>query len=77
MDLGLKDKVVVLTGAAIFKTSLGEVILKQLVEEGSIPIIIQSSEKGFSQIKELQKKEIDVLFYKTEMTNPASIERTL
>ena len=37
MDLGLKDKVVVVTGAAGIEGSIGETIVRHLAKEGAYP----------------------------------------
>jgi len=74
MDLGLKNKVVVITGAAGLKGSIGETILQQLVEEGAIPAIIDRNDRGYEYVAEIQKKGIDALFCKTDVTNPDEIK---
>jgi len=74
MDLGLKGKVVVITGAAGLKGSIGETILQQLAEEGAIPAVIDRNDRGFAYVEELQKKGIDALFCKTDVTNPEQVE---
>ena len=74
MDLGLKGKVVVITGAAGLKGSIGETILQQLAEEGAIPAVIDRNDRGFAYVEELQKKGIDALFCKTDLTNPEQVE---
>ena len=43
MDLELKDKVVVISGAAGIKGSIGETMVRHLVNEGAIPGIIAVS----------------------------------
>ncbi len=47
MDLGLKDKVVVISGAAGKEGSIGETILQNLVNEGAIPAVIDRNDRGF------------------------------
>lgn len=74
MDLGLKGKVVVITGAAGLKGSIGETILQKLAEEGAIPAVIDRNDRGFAYVEELQKKGIDALFCKTDVTNPEQVE---
>jgi len=70
MDLGLKGKVVVITGAAGLKGSIGETMLQQLAQEGAIPAIIDRNDRGFTYAAVLQEKGIDALFCKTDVTNP-------
>ncbi|MGB5387524.1 MAG: short-chain dehydrogenase, partial [Eudoraea sp.] len=45
MDLGLKDKVIVISGAAGMEGSIGETILQNLVYEGAIPAIIDRNDR--------------------------------
>jgi len=77
MDLGLKGKVVVITGAAGLKGSIGETILQQLAEEGAIPAVIDRNDRGFAYVEELQKKGIDALFCKTDVTKPEEVETAI
>jgi len=74
MDLGLKNKVVVISGAAGMKGSIGETILQNLAKEGAIPAIIDRNERAIEYVDEIQKKGIDALFCKTDVTNPKQIE---
>ena len=74
MDLHLKDKVVVVTGAAGIKGSIGETIVQSLATEGAIPIIVCRNDRGYGYEKELQERGIDALFVKTDLTNPEQIE---
>ena len=74
MDLHLKDKVVVVTGAAGIKGSIGETIVQALANEGAIPVIICRNDRGFAYEKELQTKGVDALFVKTDVTKPEQIE---
>jgi L-fucose dehydrogenase len=77
MDLGLKGKVVVITGAAGIKGSIGETILQHLAAEGAIPAVIDRNDRGFGYVEELQKQGIDALFCKTDVTNPVEIENAI
>ena len=74
MDLHLKDKVVVVTGAAGVKGSIGETIVQALAEEGAIPVIVCRNDRGYGYEKALQEKGIDALFVKTDLTKPEQIE---
>lgn len=77
MDLQLKDKVVVVTGAAGIKGSIGETIVQTLANEGAIPVIICRNDRGFAYEKELQDKGVDALFVKTDVTKPEQIEEAI
>ncbi|WP_297798137.1 SDR family oxidoreductase [uncultured Eudoraea sp.] len=74
MDLGLKDKVVVISGAAGMKGSIGETILQSLVNEGAIPAVIDRNDRGAVYVDKIQKNGIDALFCKTDVTDPNQIQ---
>ena len=77
MDLELKDKVVVISGAAGIKGSIGETMVRHLVNEGAIPGIIDRNDRGFEYVEEIQKKGIDATFCKTDVTDPDQIENAV
>jgi L-fucose dehydrogenase len=77
MDLGLKDKVVVISGAAGKEGSIGETILQNLVNEGAIPAVIDRNDRGFDYIEQIRKKGIDAIFCKTDVTNPEQIKKAV
>jgi L-fucose dehydrogenase len=75
MNLGLKDKVIIVSGGA---KGIGEGIVKILAAEGAIPVIIGRSEAD--NMKTLQ--EIDAADGKAgqvvaELTNPAACEKAI
>jgi L-fucose dehydrogenase len=74
MDLGLKDKIVVVTGAAGLKGSIGETIVQALANEGAIPVIVCRNDRGYDYEKELQERGIDSIFVKTDLSDPVQIE---
>src|SRR5690606_23381833 len=74
MDLYLKDKVVVVTGAAGEKGSIGETIVQSLANEGAIPVIVCRNDRGYGYEKVLKDKGIDALFVKTDLKDPSQIE---
>ena len=73
MDLSLKGKVVVITGAAGKEGSIGETILRALAEEGAIPAVIDRNDRGYGYIEKIQQMGIDGLFCKTDVTEPEQI----
>lgn len=77
MDLGLKGKVVVISGAAGIKGSIGETILQSLATEGATPAIIDRNARGFGYAEELQKKGIDAAFFQTDVTDPEQIKKAM
>ena len=77
MDLKLKDKVIVVTGAAGLRGSIGHTIVEALADEGAIPVIVCRNDRGFEYEKELQHKGIDALFVKTDLTSTIQIEEAV
>ncbi len=74
MDLKLKDKVVVVTGAAGIKGSIGETIVQTLADEGAIPVIVCRNDRGYGYEKELQERGINAIFVKTDLSDANQIE---
>jgi len=77
MNLDLKDKVVVISGAAGKQGSIGETMLQNLVNEGAIPAVIDRNDRGFDYIDQIRKKGIDAIFCKTDVTNPEQIKKAI
>ena len=77
MDLNLKDKVVVISGAAGIEGSIGETMLRALAEEGAIPAVIDRNSRGFGYVETLQQKGTDASFFQTDVTDPAQIEKAV
>ncbi|RKR07992.1 L-fucose dehydrogenase [Maribacter vaceletii] len=74
MDLNLKNKVVIVTGAAGMEGSIGETIVRTLAEEGAIPVLVDRNKRGFNYEKRLNDKGVDSIFIQTDMTQPNQIE---
>lgn len=74
MNLNLKDKVVIVTGAAGMEGSIGHSIVFALAKEGAIPVLIDRNRRGFDYEKQLQKIHKDATFYQTDLTNTSQIE---
>lgn len=77
MDLNLKNKIVVVTGAAGMKGSIGETIVSALAEEGAIPVLVDRNKRGFDYEKSLNNKGVDSIFIQTDMTQPEQIESAI
>ena len=77
MDLGLKGKVVVISGAAGKEGSIGETILNNLVAEGAIPAVIDRNDRGFGYIEKINAKGIDAIFCQTDVTEPEQIKKAI
>jgi len=74
MELGLKGKVVVVTGAAGSKGSIGETIVQHLANEGAIPVIVDRNARGFGYAEDLQKRGINTIFIQTDLSDHNQIE---
>ncbi|SFW71471.1 L-fucose dehydrogenase [Sinomicrobium oceani] len=77
MDLNLKDKVVVVTGAAGIKGSIGETIVRALASEGALPVIVCRNDRGYEYEKEYREKGIKASFIKTDLTVPDQIAEAI
>lgn len=77
MDLNLKGKVVVISGAAGKEGSIGETILQRLWEEGAIPALIDRNDRGHAYIKAIRERGIDAIFCQTDVTHPKEVEKAL
>jgi L-fucose dehydrogenase len=77
MDLGLKNKVVVISGAAGMKGSIGETILHNLAKEGAIPAVIDRNDRAIEYVEEIRENGVDALFCKTDVTDPEQIENAI
>lgn len=77
MDLGLKDKVVVISGAAGLRGSIGETMVRALAEEGAIPAIVDRNDRGETYAQELNDEGIDAIFVKTDVTDPEQVEKAV
>lgn len=77
MNLNLKGKIVVISGAAGIKGSIGETMLQALAVEGAVPAIIDRNDRGFDYVEKLQKKGIDALFVKTDVTIPDQMDAAM
>jgi L-fucose dehydrogenase len=75
MDLGLKDKLVVVTGGA---KGIGEGIVRLLAEEGAIPAIIgRNAEDNEQLVSQLNKQGGKAFQIVAELTRPGECERAV
>lgn len=75
MDLGLKDKVVVVTGGA---SGIGKGILLALIEEGAVPCILDRNDTAINAcMDELGTLGEKVIPLKVELTNEESCKKAI
>jgi len=75
MDLKLKDKVIIVTGGA---KGIGAAIVRQLAEEGAIPVIFDVDETvGSSLATELNAAGNKALFIKVDLCDTAACESSV
>ncbi|MEP3210553.1 MAG: SDR family oxidoreductase [Maribacter sp.] len=77
MDLGLKDKIVVITGAAGKEGSIGHTLLQSLADEGAIPAVIDRNDRGYGYVDKIKQQGIDAIFCKTDVTKPEQIQNAV
>lgn len=77
MDLKLQNKIVVVSGAAGMKGSIGETIVRMLAAEGAVPVLVDRNARGFEYAAELQAQGIDSVFVQTDLTKPHEIEQAV
>lgn len=77
MDLGLKGKIIVVSGSAGKAGSIGETIINRLADEGAIPVLVDRNDRGHGYVAELQKRGIDSFFAQTNVTDPLQIENAV
>ena len=56
MDLGLKGKIIVVSGSAGKAGSIGETIINRLADEGAIPVLVDRNDSGYDYVAESSKK---------------------
>jgi len=75
MDLGLKDKVIIVTGGA---KGIGAGITKVLAAEGAIPVIVGRSEAdNMAIVKEVEAAGGKAWQVVAELTDPSACEKTI
>src|SRR5690242_15727718 len=75
MDLGLKNKIIIVTGGA---KGIGEAIAKQLAAEGAVPVIVgRREEDNFIAVKRIEKNGGKAFGVKAELSNPVECENAV
>lgn len=75
MDLGLKNKVIIVTGGY---SGIGEAIVREAAKEGAIPIIIgRSEERGTALEEELKRQGFDCLSVVAELSDASQCSNAI
>ena len=77
MDLGLKGKIIVVSGSAGKAGSIGETIINRLADEGAIPVLVDRNDRGHGYVANLQKRGVDSFFAQTNVTDPVQMENAV
>lgn len=77
MDLGLKGKIIVVSGSAGKAGSIGETIINRLADEGAIPVLVDRNYRGHGYVANLQKRGVDSFFAQTNVTDPVQMENAV
>jgi L-fucose dehydrogenase len=69
MELGLKDKVVIITGG---HSGIGEAIVRELIKEGAIPVLVgRKGERGKIVEAELRAENVNFLSIEADLSEPS------
>ncbi|KJD36008.1 hypothetical protein PW52_05155 [Tamlana sedimentorum] len=74
MDLGLKGKVVVIIGSSRLPVDLEKIIIEKLIEELTIPVILENSDTSLDIVKRIQFAGNRATYYETDLDDSMSIE---
>ena len=75
MDLGLKGKIIIVTGGS---KGIGSGIVSVLLEEGAIPIIVGRDKKTIiSAVNKYKERNLEVGFAFAELTDPKQCEQAV
>ena len=75
MDLGLQNKIIIVTGGS---KGIGSGIVKVLAEEGALPIIIGRDQNSILQaVAEYKKNGFEVGYSFAELTDPKQCEQSI
>ncbi|ULC58050.1 SDR family oxidoreductase [Flaviramulus sp. BrNp1-15] len=75
MDLGLKNKVVIITGGT---TGIGKAITRAVADEGGIPVFIgRNQENGLLLLNELKKNNKEAYYIQVDLHNTESCKKAV
>lgn len=77
MDLQLNDKVIMVTGGAGLPGSIGETIVRHIIDEGGIPVIVDKHSRGKKLEQELWDDGHNALFVEADLTTPKGCQNAV
>lgn len=77
MDFGLQNKVVVISGSAGKKGSIGQTLVRKLAQEGAYVVMLDIDTRGKEYEKELKDGGMAVSFYQVDLTDPVAVQKTI
>ncbi|HLR32441.1 MAG TPA: SDR family oxidoreductase [Fodinibius sp.] len=76
MDLGLTNKVIIVTGGGGKTGSIGEVTVRRIAAEGGIPVIVDKHPRGKKLQEELTGLGKEAYFIQADLTDPEACQKT-
>ncbi len=77
MDLGLQDKIIVISGGAGAPGSISHAFVQGIVEEEGIPVMLDISDRGSKIVQDFDKQGIKSGFVHTDVTDPDSCQSAI
>ncbi len=77
MDLKLKNKVIIVTGGAGLKGSIGETITESVIEEGGIPVMIDINPRGGELEESFRSKGLESLFIQADLMKESETRKAV
>ncbi len=77
MDLGLTEKIVVVSGGAGEAGSISHTLVQRLLEEHAIPVLLDLHPRGANRVQEIQKSGKQAHFIQADLTQPLACEEAI
>ena len=77
MDLGLSNKIVVVSGGAGEAGSISHTLVEGLLEEGAVPVLLDRDARGESRVKEIIKRGQQAHFIQVDLTQADACEQAI
>lgn len=77
MDLELNNKVIMVTGGAGLDGSIGDTIVRHIIDEGGIPVFIDKHPRGQHMEEGLRDKGHDCMFVQVDLTTSEGCKKAV